>query len=91
MLMTRHPFEADDLGEWISGLRGRVARGELVGSGPGDPDGGGQLSTEQAVRIMLADLDHLDYLACRSVSGLDIHERRRRLLGDFRRLRDRIG
>jgi hypothetical protein len=91
MLMMRHPDESDDLGEWISGLRGRVARGELVGSGPGDPDGGEQLSTEQTVRIMLADLDHLDYLTCRSACGLDVPERRRRLLGDLRRLRDRIG
>jgi hypothetical protein len=71
------------LAAWIEQLRGNLQRGELAGRGPITLRDGSRLSdTELAVRVMLADLDHLDRL---------LAERRQDLLDDFRHLREQLG
>jgi hypothetical protein len=63
------------LAAWIEQLRDGLQRGELAGRGPITLRDGSQLAdTELAVRVMLADLDHLDTL---------LAERRQDLLDDF--------
>jgi hypothetical protein len=82
----------DGLDRWISDLRARVARGDLARLPPFDLGyRTGHLPGETTVRIMLADLDHLDGLSRASRDWLDAPWRRDELLRDFRRLRDLIG
>jgi hypothetical protein len=84
--------EPGALGQWIADLRARLDAGDLARFGPIDVgDGTGLLAGAQIVRIMLADLDHLDGLPPVTHEWLDIPERRRALLDAFRQLRDRIG
>ncbi len=53
----------DGLDRWIRDLRGHLERGDLAGIGPVDiGDSTGGLPGELTIRIMLADLDHLDDL-----------------------------
>jgi hypothetical protein len=67
---------------WIEDLRHRVGRGELAGRGPITLRDGSHIpDTELAVKIMLADLGHLDML---------LVERRQDLLEDFRHLRAQL-
>jgi hypothetical protein len=67
---------------WIEKLRDGLKQGELAGHGPITLRDGSQLpDTAVAVRIMLADLDHLDSL---------LVERRQDLLDDFRHLREQL-
>ena len=85
-------MHADDLAEWVDELRGRLERGDLADLGPIDPgDGSGPLPGELRVRIMLADLDHHADLPLERRREPLIRARRRRLLEDLRRLRERIG
>jgi hypothetical protein len=71
------------LATWIEELRGGLERGELAGCGRITLRDGSRLpDTELAVRIMLADLDHIDRL---------LVERRQELLDDFRHLRVQLG
>jgi hypothetical protein len=68
---------------WLEGLRDGLKRGEFAGRGPIMLRGGSLLpDTELAVRVMLADLDHLDTL---------LVERRQDLLDDFQHLREQLG
>ena len=83
---------ADDLGEWIAALRGRLARGELANFGTLElADGTPRLPGELLVRIMLADLDHFDDLAPERRRERAVVARRLALLNDLRRLRELIG
>ena len=67
---------------WIEDLRHRLERGDFAGRGSVTlRDGSRLLDTELAVRIMLADLDHLDTL---------LVERRQDLLDDFQHLREQL-
>jgi hypothetical protein len=85
-------IESDDLGRWIGTLRARLARGDLAGSGSIDlGDGTGHLPGELFVRIMLADLDHLDGLPPEAREWVDFPDRRQALLNDFKRLRELLG
>jgi hypothetical protein len=53
----------DQLRWWINGLRGRLDAGKLDGLLPVDlGDGTADLTGAQTVRVMLADLAHLDAL-----------------------------
>lgn len=54
-------------------------------------DGTDRLPGEMVIRIMLADLDHLDDLPPEAGEWLDVTDRRRALFDDFRRLREVIG
>ena len=83
--------ERNELDEWISDLRDRVARGELDGLGPIPLDGAAVVGTETVVRIMLADLDHYDDLPPEQRQDLLVQARRGLLLRDFRQLREHIG
>ena len=81
-----------DLDAWILSLRERLTRGELETLDPIDFGyGTAGLSGERIVQIMLSDLDDLD---SQEVSGDNPYaaraERRRRLLDDFRRLREQL-
>jgi hypothetical protein len=68
---------------WIAALDGRLERHEFAYLGSITLRDGSRLpDTEQAVRIMLADLNHLDRL---------LAERRQDLLDDFRHLREQLG
>jgi hypothetical protein len=79
---SREHGEMAELAAWISALAGRLERHEFAHLGPITLRDGSQLpDTEQAVRIMLADLDHLDTL---------LVERRQDLLEDFRYLREQL-
>ena len=70
-----------DLKAWITELRARLERGEFTGAPPIDLGyGSGALPAEDAIRIMLADLDDSDTVPLRL-----------RLLDDFRHLRALIG
>jgi hypothetical protein len=72
-----------ELAAWIAALAGRLARHELASLGPITLRDGSRFDdTERAVRIMLADLNHLDRL---------LVERRQDLLDDFRHLRKQLG
>ena len=84
-------MEPQELDGWISGLRSRVARGELDGLGRIPLDGTAVLGVATVVRIMLADLDHFDDLPPEQRQDLLVEARRRLLLRDFRRLREQIG
>ncbi len=75
---------------WIFELRGRLERGELYRYGVVELRDGSHIFTlEQAVRIMLADLDHLDQLPVDYPDPL-LPGRRQKLLDDFQYLRDRL-
>ena len=84
-------MERNELDAWISDLRGRVARGELVGLGPTPIEEAAVLDTETLVRVMLADLDHYDDLSPEQRRDPLIQARRGLLLADFRRLHQLIG
>jgi len=72
---------ADDLKAWIIELRGRYQRGEFTDAPPVDLGyESGALPAEDAIRLMLADLDDSDTVPLRLM-----------LLDDFRRLRTIIG
>ena len=73
----------EDLMTWIAALRARVARGELAGIEPINLGrGDGTIPAELAAGIALADFDDADGRA---------PARRRAILADFRRLRERLG
>lgn len=79
------------LHRWIDDLRHRLADGGLAGIGPIDiGDGTAHLPGETVIRVMLADLDHLDELPPEAREWTDAPSRRTALLDDFRRLRDLI-
>jgi hypothetical protein len=83
---------ADDLDAWIDALRGRLDRGELAGLGPLSlRDGASSLPGELVVRIMLADLEHVDDLARLERWAGRAAWRRRALHEELRRLRALIG
>ena len=68
---------------WIAALRARLTRGELAGIGPiALGRQGGTIPAELAAGIALADFDDADGRA---------PARRRAILADFRRLRERLG
>ena len=70
-----------DLKAWITDLRARLERGEFADAPLVDLSyGSGALPAEDAIRIMLADLDDSDNAPLRLA-----------LLDDFRRLRTLIG
>jgi hypothetical protein len=72
-----------ELTAWIAALAGRLERHELASLGSITLRDGSRFDdTEQAVKIMLADLNHLDRL---------LVERRQDLLDDFRHLRKQLG
>jgi hypothetical protein len=83
--------DPDDLAAWLAELRGRVARGELAGRGPIAVAGGTLPSVELAARVLLADLDHYDDLSPARRRDPLVVARRRLLLADLRRFRERIG
>ena len=80
---------SDDLDAWICELQGRLARGELAHLGLVDI-GGLKLAGEWAVRVMLANLDHLGSLPAEWAKDPLIPMRRAGLLADFRRLRAQV-
>jgi class 3 adenylate cyclase len=66
---------------------GRVReRGELADLLSIDLGDGALATGELTVRVMLADLDHLDWLADRGFATASLPARRRRLMADFDRL-----
>ena len=78
----------DPLKAWIGTLRDRLGRDGLAHVAPFDlGDGTGGMPGERTIRIMLADLDHLDALPPEARDLSENRERRRALLEDFRRLR----
>ncbi len=83
-----------DVETWISNLRGCLDRGELAGHGPITLRDGSRLpDAELAVRLLLADLAHLDALPpARYPDPPDpqIARRRRELLVDFQHLRAQL-
>lgn len=82
----------DDLDRWIDDLRGHAERGDLLELPPFNVgDGTLVLPGETTVRIMLADLDHLDGLPSAAREWLDLPNRRGALLDAFRRLRELLG
>ena len=81
----------DDLSVWLADLRQRLARGDLASLTPLDLGDGLLATGELTVRIMLADLDHLDDLIVEAPDGSHLIDRRQRLLSNFRRLREMIG
>jgi hypothetical protein len=82
------PFD-DALVPWIRALRARLERGDLADLPPVDIGYGTRhLPGVTTVRVMLADLDHLDDLP---PEAAEIPRRRAELLDDFRRLRAAIG
>jgi hypothetical protein len=82
----------DGLDRWIDDLRARVRAGDLARLPPFDLGyGTGHLPAGTTVRVMLADLDHLDALPADAREWLDWPDRRADLLDDFRRLRELLG
>jgi hypothetical protein len=82
----------DGLSHWIHGLRRRLNDGELAALGPLDlADGTDELPGETVVRVLLADLDHLDRLPDDVRDSIDVPGRRAELLDDFARLRALLG
>jgi hypothetical protein len=80
------------LDQLIHDLRRRLDSGELAALGPLDlGDGTAELPGETVVRVLLADLNHLDRLTPRALGWEERHERRSELLHDFRRLRELLG
>jgi hypothetical protein len=79
----------DDIPTWISHLQGQATRGELAGLKPIDlGDGTGTLSGERTIKIMLSDLDDLNYPDGSGDGDIAwLQERRCYLFGDFWRLR----
>jgi hypothetical protein len=79
----------DQLSQWIDGLGERLNAGTLDSLRPFDfGDGTATLTGAQAIRVMLANLDYLDALDADPTISLAVNIRRRRLLGQFARLRD---
>ncbi len=82
----------DSFDHWNDGLRHRLATGDLAALGPIDlDDGTDELPGETVVRVLLADLDHLDRLPNEVRDSIDVPTRRSDLLGDFRQLRALLG
>jgi hypothetical protein len=80
-----------NLDAWIEELRGRLERGELRRFGVVElRDGSHTFTLEQAVRIMLADWDHLAALPPASYPDALTAGRRQALSDDFQYLRDRL-
>jgi len=80
------------LAAWIAALDGRVARHEFANLGPITLRDGSQLpDTEQAVRIMLADLQHHDTLVDARRQDFHTAQDRHELLADFQYLRELLG
>jgi hypothetical protein len=78
----------NDLDHWIYDLRRRLDSGELAALGPLDlADGTAELPGETVLRVLLADLDHLDRLPDDVRDATDAQGRRGELLDDFRQLR----
>src|SRR5689334_7746995 len=66
----------DGLERWIGDLRDRLKRGALAGIGPIDIGyGTGHLRGETVIRVMLADLDHLDALPAAAREWVDFPDR----------------
>ena len=90
-----HPNGCPDAYEgvmtWIEDLRGRLERGELADLLPSDLGDGALATGELTVRVMLADLDHLDWLADHGFETASLPTRRRGLMADFDRLHALIG
>ena len=82
--------EHEDLDGWIDALRGRLGRGELRDHAPVEV-GRVVMGAEQAARILLADLDHQDWLLARRGTDMFATARRRDLLDELRRLREQLG
>jgi hypothetical protein len=81
-----------DLSRWIGTLPGRLARGELANLEPFDlGDGTGTLPGQTTIRIMLADLDHIEQLPSNVHEPRTPFARLHDLHRDFRRLRELIG
>ena len=91
-MAARDGSTTSDLGAWIADLRSRVDHGELERLGPVDLGyGTGHLAGETTIRVMLADLDHIDGLPAHARERVDLPHRRAELLDDFRQLRAMIG
>ena len=81
-----------DLNHWIGNLRERLAHGELTDLDPFDlGDGTGTLPGRTTVKIMLADLDHLEQLPATVHGPRTPFARLHDLFRDFTRLRELIG
>jgi len=82
----------DDFDRWIADLHCRVGRGDLADL-PSFDVGAWTLRIpgEIVVKIMLADLEHLDTLPPSMSRTPDIPARRATLMGQFDRLRKIIG
>jgi hypothetical protein len=82
----------DQLTRWINDLRVRLASGDLDDLAPFDlGDGSGGLSGIQTVRIMLADLDHLNDQLAVPYPSVSLAIRHRLLIDKFQQLRDLFG
>jgi len=90
-LLVTDDADSDEVAGWIDGLRERLERGDLASLAPIDLGDGVLASGELTIRVMLADLDHLDWLAFDAPDSPRLADRRRWLVDDFRRLRAQIG
>ncbi len=82
----------DQLTRWIDDLRTRQVTGALDGLAPFDlGDGSAGLSGTQTVRVMLADLDHLNDQLAAPYPSVSLAIRHRLLLDRFQQLRDLLG
>ena len=90
-LLVTDDADSDAVAGWIDGLRERLERGDLASLAPIDLGDGVLASGELTIRVMLADLDHLDWLAFDAPDSPRLADRRRWLVDDFRRLRAQIG
>jgi hypothetical protein len=81
-----------DLNHWIGTLPDRLARGEFANLAPFNlGDGTGTLPGQTTIRIMLADLDHLEQLPATTHEPRTTFVRLHDLFRDFTRLRELIG
>jgi hypothetical protein len=81
-----------ELTAWIAALAGRLERHELASLGSITLRDGSRFDdTEQAVRIMLADLQHHDTLPTAQRQNVRVTQSRHELLTDFRYLRELLG
>ncbi len=78
------------LDAWITGLRGRVVRGELAGLGS-MARYGVELPVERIAKILLADLDDCEALPPEQHRDPRVIARRLRVLADMWELRAQIG
>src|SRR4051812_3415949 len=73
--------DGDDFRRWLAWLRERVACGNLAGVGPIHLHDGSQiLPADMLIRVMLADLDHLDGLSPDCPEQASIKWRQQRLI-----------